>query len=212
MWISVVSGLVLPYWQDTANVLSFIQGGEGVSRQGERMTSTGELPRLLRSLREARDLSQADVSRLTGLDSGYVARCEQGTRAPASVEIVERFAVAMKCTHEETNALLVAGGFVPLELRRLSLTDPDLLLVARLLDATALSPEFHDVVRHVVRSLAPLLLSARVTPQVSTSSDGGSGSPEELGITSAAEATVIAPEATARLVKHRRRQPKVLDS
>jgi hypothetical protein len=106
----------------------------------------------------------------------------------------------------------VAGGFVPLELRRLSLTDPDLLLLARLLDATAHSPEFHDIVRQVVRSLAPLLRSVQVTPQVITSSDGGSESPEESGITAAAETTVIAPEATARLVKHRRRQPKVLEN
>jgi hypothetical protein len=157
-------------------------------------------------------LSQADVSRLTGLDSGYVARCEQGTRTPASVEIVERFAVALQCTHDETNALLVAGGFVPLELRRLSLTDPDLLLVARLLDATALAPELHDVVRHVVRGLAPLLGSSRETSQVITSDAGESELPAAHRITSAGETTTSVPDATGRLVKRRRRRPKVMES
>jgi hypothetical protein len=131
---------------------------------------------------------------------------------PASVEIVERFAVALQCTHDETNVLLVAGGFVPLELRRLSLTDPDLLLVARLLDATALAPELHNVVRHVVRSLAPLLGSSRDTSQVITSNDVESEPPQEHRITSAGETTTIALEATGRLVKRRRRRPKVMDS
>lgn len=112
---------------------------------------------VLRRLREARGLSRVAVSRLTGLDPGYMTRCEQGQRVPTSRPAVLRIAAALGSSEAELNALIVAAGFLPEELDRVGPDDSDILLLARLLMPGAMPEATQRAVRGVVRSLGYLL-------------------------------------------------------
>ena len=114
---------------------------------------------VLRSLREARGMSQAELARRAEIDSGYLTRCEQGQRVPTSPELVERMAAALASTREEANTLLVAAGFFPPELERVGPADPEILLLARLLAPDTLSATVREGVRAVIRGLGQVLLT-----------------------------------------------------
>jgi transcriptional regulator with XRE-family HTH domain len=117
---------------------------------------------LLRELREKSGLSQAAVARSTGLDTGYLTRCEQGQRVPANVDVVESLAAVLGCSESETDALRIAAGFLPRAIQQLGLDDPELLLLARLLDPGQLSTGTREVLRQVIRSFQPLLDSGDI--------------------------------------------------
>jgi transcriptional regulator with XRE-family HTH domain len=116
---------------------------------------------LLQRLRESRGLSRAVLARRSGLDAGYLTRCEQGQRVPTGRPAVARIAAALECSETETNALLVAAGFLPDELACIGADDPTILLLARLLAPGALPEETQKAVRGVVQSLGQLLVPTR---------------------------------------------------
>ena len=118
-------------------------------------------------------MSQATLARLAGVDSGYLTRCEQGKRVPTTAELVGRMADALRCSREETTALLVAAGFLPPELARVGPGDPEIVLLARLLDPTAVPEATRQAVRGVVRDLARLVFpgEAEVAPSITSGGD-----------------------------------------
>jgi transcriptional regulator with XRE-family HTH domain len=141
--------------------------------------------RQLRELREKRGLSQAALARATGLDTGYLTRCEQGQRVPANVDTVESLAAALDCAESETDALRIAAGFLPRAIQQLGLDDPELLLLAQLLAPAELPAATRDVIRRVIRSFQPLLAPGDVlgpapegSPITAPPTDRGSGSPD----------------------------------
>lgn len=113
---------------------------------------------MLRVIRESRGMSQATLARLTDLDSGYLTRCEQGTRVPATLDVIERLIGALRCSDAEANALRVAAGFLPPAVARVGPADPEIVTLARLLDPTVFSEATRQSVRSVVRGLGELLL------------------------------------------------------
>lgn len=112
---------------------------------------------VLRALREARGLTKTALAAEVGTDSGYLTRCEQGERTPSTVELVDRIAAALHCSPAEADRLRVAAGFLPVALERIGSDDPDVLLLARLLDPDALPESTRQAVRGVVRGLGGLL-------------------------------------------------------
>lgn len=113
---------------------------------------------LLRAIRESRGMSQAALARITDLDSGYLTRCEQGTRVPATLDVIERLVGGLGCSDAEADALRVAAGFLPPAVARVGPADPAIVTLARLLDPTVFSESTRQSVRSVVRGLGELLL------------------------------------------------------
>jgi DNA-binding XRE family transcriptional regulator len=69
-----------------------------VSRHHERMAALDELQELLRQLkaaREAKGLSLADLTELTGMDRSALSKLETGRRANPTVETLVRYAEAV---------------------------------------------------------------------------------------------------------------------
>ena len=77
------------------------------------MSSYGSL---LKSLREARGVSQNQLERSSGYDHSFISRLESGARNPTRTAVIE-IAQALDCTREETDWLLNAAGFAPVSLR-----------------------------------------------------------------------------------------------
>lgn len=71
---------------------------ELVARHEERMASLDQLGTLLaqlRAAREAKGLSLADVTELTGMDRSAVSKLETGQRANPTVDTLVRYAAAV---------------------------------------------------------------------------------------------------------------------
>jgi hypothetical protein len=69
-----------------------------IARHQERMTSLDELEKLftqLKAAREAKGLSLADVTELTGMDRSALSKLETGQRANPTVETLVRYAEAL---------------------------------------------------------------------------------------------------------------------
>src|SRR5262249_9416457 len=69
-----------------------------IARHHERMAALEELPALLQQLRagrEARGLSLADLSRLTGMDPSALSKLETGQRPNPTLETLVRYAEAV---------------------------------------------------------------------------------------------------------------------
>jgi DNA-binding XRE family transcriptional regulator len=69
-----------------------------VARHHERMASLDQLDKLcaqLKAAREAKGLSLADVTRLTGMDRSALSKLETGQRANPTVETLVRYAEAV---------------------------------------------------------------------------------------------------------------------
>lgn len=71
-----------------------------------------EFPRVLRTLRSARDLSLDDLARLARIDKSHLWRFEQDQRRPTR-KMVRRIADAFGLYDAEADALFVAAGLVP---------------------------------------------------------------------------------------------------
>lgn len=71
----------------------------------------GKFGELLRDLRHAQNLTQADVAHRAGVSPGYVGLIETGDRGERpSLDIVKRLGQAVFATIEEMESLLVATG------------------------------------------------------------------------------------------------------
>jgi DNA-binding XRE family transcriptional regulator len=71
---------------------------ELVARHQDRMASLDQLDRLceqLKAAREAKGLSLADVTELTGMDRSALSKLETGQRANPTVETLVRYAEAV---------------------------------------------------------------------------------------------------------------------
>jgi len=71
---------------------------ELIARHHERMASLDQLDKLcaqLKAAREAKGLSLADVTRLTGMDRSALSKLETGQRANPTVETLVRYAEAV---------------------------------------------------------------------------------------------------------------------
>jgi DNA-binding phage protein len=71
---------------------------ELIARHQERMAALDQLQELLRQLkvaREAKGLSLADVTELTGMDRSALSKLETGQRANPTVETLVRYAEAV---------------------------------------------------------------------------------------------------------------------
>ena len=69
-----------------------------VARHHERMAVLDELDKLLKQLKTAREqkgLSLADLTRLTGMDRSALSKLENGQRANPTVETLVRYAEAV---------------------------------------------------------------------------------------------------------------------
>ncbi|HKD35917.1 MAG TPA: helix-turn-helix transcriptional regulator [Pirellulales bacterium] len=69
-----------------------------IGRHQERMASLDQLQQLLvqlKSAREARGLSLADMTELTGMDRSAISKLETGQRANPTVETLVRYAEAV---------------------------------------------------------------------------------------------------------------------
>lgn len=104
-------------------------------------------PVLLKTYRERKKLSQAQLALRAGFDHTLVSRLESGKRDP-SRETVLRLASALGLSATERHDLLLAAGFLPFDVT----TDPDLILLARLLDRDGpLAPHERDFLRRAVQ-------------------------------------------------------------
>ena len=69
-----------------------------IARHHERTAVLDQLPELLRQLkaaREARGLSLADLTRLTGMDRSALSKLETGQRPNPTIETLVRYAAAV---------------------------------------------------------------------------------------------------------------------
>lgn len=66
----------------------------------------------LRTMREARKVSQYRLAQEAGLDRSYLSRLEDGTRQPSRATVMA-LAVALELSDHETDELRQAAGFAP---------------------------------------------------------------------------------------------------
>ena len=108
-----------------------------------------ELGRLLVRLRTERELSQKEVAHLAEINNSTLSRLESGDRG-ISREVLERISVALKLDRHEELALLTAAGILNQDDAQI-LADDEVVQIARLLHATAVSPEDAQLLRQYVR-------------------------------------------------------------
>lgn len=108
-------------------------------------------------LRAAAGLSQSELARRTGIDRAYVHRIENAPReAPVapSRSVVMALALALELAPEDTDALLVAAGYVPTAIVSAGGWRPELALLAEFLSDPTLSEmdrlSFWKVLRELV--------------------------------------------------------------
>lgn len=107
----------------------------------------------LKSLREARRVSQSKLAERADFDHSYVSRLESGARMPTR-EAVERLAAALMLAQIEEDALLASAGFLPRDVTSLLSDEPALGEVLDFLQDDALPAEYRDNMRQVLRLLA----------------------------------------------------------
>src|SRR5690606_13284639 len=101
----------------------------------------------LRQAREAAGLSQSRLAARAGYDHSYVSRLESDSRSPTR-DAVLSLAAAMLCDEVETDRLLMAAGFLPLDVA--NVFRPELVLVYAY--KTLTDPAVPADVRNDVRS------------------------------------------------------------
>lgn len=107
--------------QDTVEQVSPVAGHPGATT----------FPSLLRTLRDVRGWTKADLAKRAGFDPSTITRLEQGTRGPER-ETVIQLAEAMALPMPDRDRLLAAAGY-----RSDTWDDPDLVEIATILaDAT----------------------------------------------------------------------------
>jgi transcriptional regulator with XRE-family HTH domain len=107
----------------------------------------------LKTLREARRVSQSKLAERADFDHSYVSRLESGARMPTR-DAVERLAAALQASQGEEDALLAAAGFLPRDVSSLLSEEPVVGEVLGLLQDDAVPAEYRDNMRQVLRLLA----------------------------------------------------------
>jgi transcriptional regulator with XRE-family HTH domain len=107
----------------------------------------------LKSLREARRVSQSKLAERADFDHSYVSRLESGARMPTR-EAVERLASALALSQIEEDGLLASAGFLPRDFTSLLSDEPALGEVLDFLQDDSLPVEYRDNMRQVLRLLA----------------------------------------------------------
>ena len=108
-----------------------------------------ELGRLLVRLRTERELSQKEVAHLAEINNSTLSRLESGDRG-VSREVLDRISVALKLDRQEELALLTAAGILNQDDAQI-LADDEVVQIARLLHAPAVSPDDAMLLRQYVR-------------------------------------------------------------
>lgn len=104
----------------------------------------------LRTLREARALSQNGLARAAELSPSLVNMLEGGDRQPTA-EVTRRLARALGLDEADSDDLLALAGQLPLAYDRISPADPDLLLLAQVLGDGSIPSEERRQLRALVR-------------------------------------------------------------
>ncbi|MCM3131095.1 helix-turn-helix transcriptional regulator (plasmid) [Paenibacillus urinalis] len=76
----------------------------------------------IRELRKARELTQDQLSNLTGIKKPYISRLENNHDNPPSEELLIRLAEALEV---ETYELILKAGKVPEDFKNLIIYDPE---------------------------------------------------------------------------------------
>ena len=103
----------------------------------------------LKRRRLARGISQSKLALDAGFDHSYLSRIEAGERNPTYSAILA-MTVALDCTDDERDVLLMYGGFLPPGWRAI---DSDLLVLHAALHSDELPDGFRAAMRDAVRAL-----------------------------------------------------------
>lgn len=120
-------------------------GRNSVVTTSESGSETTEFPTMLRSLRDQRGLTKADLAKRTGYDPSTITRFEQGSRAPDR-EVVLHIAESMVLPLVDRDRLLAAAGF-----RSVIWDDPLLIELAQILVDSSIPEDARMEMRSVVR-------------------------------------------------------------
>lgn len=107
----------------------------------------------LKSLREARRVSQSKLAERADFDHSYVSRLESGARMPTRDAVV-RLAAALMLSQVEEDSLLASAGFLPRDVASLLSDEPALGEVLDFLQDDSLPLEYRENMRQVLRLLA----------------------------------------------------------
>ncbi len=107
---------------------------------------------LLKTMREARRVSQSKLAERADFDHSYVSRLESGARMPTR-DAVERLAGALSLSQTEEDGLLAAAGFLPRDVSSLLSDEPVIGEVLDLLQNDAVPMEYRENIRQVLRLL-----------------------------------------------------------
>jgi transcriptional regulator with XRE-family HTH domain len=109
---------------------------------------------VLRELRVARGVSQAQLASRAGMDRSYVNRLEAGERGAPAPAATEALARALDLSDLEADRLFIAAGLLPRSLRALGADDPTILLLAKRLADPRLSVAARAALRSTVETIA----------------------------------------------------------
>ncbi len=112
----------------------------------------GRFGDLLRTQRERRGFAQVQLARMVDLSNSMVHLLESGERRPTRDQ-ARRLADALGLPSAETDALLAAGGHLPLVYDQVPPDDPDLLRIARTLGNPSVALEERARLRLLLRLL-----------------------------------------------------------
>ncbi len=85
---------------------------------------------LLRSLRQQKGVSAAQLEKVSSVSQSYITRLETGQRRGCSRPIALSLAKGLQLTHKETNNLLIATGHAPTTIGPQVQITPTLLAVS----------------------------------------------------------------------------------
>jgi transcriptional regulator with XRE-family HTH domain len=106
---------------------------------------------VLQQYRERAGLSQLALSKVSGVHASIINRFERDERQPASRDMVERLAQALRLAPAEHDHFLAAGHFLPGPIEQIGAADPDLLLVASILADESIPAEEREEFRTLIR-------------------------------------------------------------
>lgn len=112
----------------------------------------------LRLVRGQLGLSQQQLAERIDRDHGYISRLESGKRQPTR-EFVELAAAELRLSREDTNALLIAGGWLPADLAPM-FDDAALVTLHRAMHNPDLPEDLITGLRNEVGGIAMLAAAA----------------------------------------------------
>jgi len=107
----------------------------------------------LAAVRQRLGLSQHALAKAAGVDASYVNRLERGERQAPDIALIRTFATVLGLDAAQTDALVVAGGGLPVALERLGPLDPTLLLLADVLGDPSIPQEESANLRQIIALL-----------------------------------------------------------